>query len=63
MWIPTYLRYLPYIDLPERQDKETDSPVSPTPKSRSRIEVGADHSLRIYLTCLYLPYPVPSNIR
>lgn len=57
MWVPTYLRYLPYIDLPERQDKETDSPVSPTPKSRSRIEVRADHSLP------NLPYLVPSNIK
>lgn len=47
----TYLRYLPYIDLPERQDKETDSPVSPTPKSRSRIEVRADHSLPNLPSC------------
>lgn len=53
----TYLRYLPCIDLPERQDKETDSPVSPTPKSRSRIEVRADHSVP------NLPYLVPSNIK
>lgn len=31
MWVPK-VPDLTYLDLPERQDKETDSPVSPLPK-------------------------------
>lgn len=56
----TYLRYLPCIDVPERLDNETDSPVSST-QSRSRTEViRADHSL---LNLPYLPVPtLPSTL-